>query len=168
MIWITIGHVPGVRGEEIPERRFCLAQGAYVAKLFLFIGFRLQDSLPTSGPGAGTSQPTAGSAARGGFGQKNQSPGLFPTREHVSRATCVPPLPSAAATDRCVAALPLTDGTPEQNGQWKALPVRPAHRGGSFPRDAPQYSRRRGVSRLAITRHGWVPAPRPSANHLKY
>jgi hypothetical protein len=105
-------------------------------------------SLPSSGPGAGTFQTTAGSAALDGFGPKNQSPGLFPTTEHVSLAACVPHVPSAAATDRCAAVPPLTGGMPEQNGRWKALPERPVHRGASFHRDAFQYTRKRGVSRL--------------------
>ena len=111
-------------------------------------------SLPTSGPDEEILQPTAGSAARDGFGQKNQSPGLFPTTEHVSPSACVPHVPSAAATDTCAAAPRLTGGMREQNGRWKAPPGRPVHRAGSFHRDALQYSRRRGVSRPATTRHG--------------
>src|SRR6185295_7813805 len=108
-----------------------------------------RSSLPSSEPGAGTFQPTAGNAARDGFGQKNQSPGLFPTTEHVSPAACVPPVPGAAATDMSAAEPPLTGEMPEQNGRWKAPPALPVHRGGSFHRDALQYSRRRGVSLLA-------------------
>jgi hypothetical protein len=46
-------------------------------------------SLPTSGPDEETLQPTAGSAARDGFGQKNQSSALFPTTEQcVSLSMC--------------------------------------------------------------------------------
>jgi hypothetical protein len=43
VIWITIGYVSGARGEGIPERRFCLGQRPYVAKLFLFkaLGYRV-------------------------------------------------------------------------------------------------------------------------------
>ena len=125
-------------------------------------------SFPTSVLGAGTFQPTAESAARDGFGQKNQSPTLFRTTEHLSPAACVPHVPSGAPTDTCAAATPLTGEMPEQNGLWKAPREWPVHRGGSFRRDDLQYSRRRGVSRLATTHHGWVPAPWPSANHLKY
>jgi len=111
-------------------------------------------SLPTGGPHEETFQPTAGSAGRDGFGQKNQSYGQFQTTEHVCPSACVPHVPSAAAPDTCAAAPPLTGGMPEQNGRWKAPPGRPVHRAGSFHRDALQYSRRRGVSRLATTRHG--------------
>src|SRR5215813_15452378 len=125
-------------------------------------------SLLSSGLGGGTFQPTAGSVGRDGFGQKNLSPGLFPTTEHVSPAACVPPVPSAAATDMCAAATPLTRGMPEQNGRWRVPPEQRVHRGGSFHRDALRYSRRRGVSRRATTRHDWVPAPWSRANPLTY
>src|SRR5215471_9508327 len=134
------------------------------------MGFTLckRSSLASSEPGVETFQPTAGSAARDGFDQKNQSPGLFPTTEHVSPAACVPPVPSGVPTDTCAAATPLIGEMPEQNGLWKAPPEWQVHRGGSFHLDALQYSRRRGVPPLATTRRGWVPEPQPSPNPLKY
>src|SRR5215469_5572753 len=125
-------------------------------------------SPPSSEADAGTFQPTAGSAVRGGFGQKNLSPVLFPTAAYVSPATCVPHVPSAAATNKCAGAPPLNGGMPEQNGRWKAPPEPPVHRGGSFHRDALQYSRIRGASRPATTRHGQAPTPGPSADLLGY
>src|SRR5580704_4868038 len=128
VIWITLNRDPdhhfdwisGASGsKQVPKRRFCLGRRSYIAKSLFLHGLTSCGCgcLPSIGPAAETFQPTAGSGARDGSGQKNQSPGLFPTTEHVCPAASVPPVPSAAATDTCAAAPLLTGGTPGQNGR---------------------------------------------------
>jgi hypothetical protein len=94
--------------KEVPEARFCPGERPYVTKLLFRKGLRREEGflLFHRGPGAGTFRPAAGRAARDGFGQKNQSPRLFPTTEHVCLSACVPHVPSAAVTDTCAAAPP--------------------------------------------------------------
>jgi len=125
VIWVTIlisdlghnwmdlgrGAVEGCSGET-----FLPCQRPYVAKSLFRKGLRCAGGVPfrPAGPDAGTFQSTAGSAARDGFGQKTSRQGYLRQRSMCSPAACVPHVPSAAATDTCAAAPPLTGECPSE------------------------------------------------------
>ena len=156
MIRITFGCILGAPRSKEPQRRFCLGQRPYVAKLLFIIRLRCASGVPFR-PADLTrrhSSPPPEVPREMALVRKTGRQGYFRQRSNVSPSACVPHVPSAAATDTCAAAPPLTGGTPAQNGRWKVPPGRPIHRAGSFHRDALQYGRRRGVSWLATTRHG--------------